>query len=129
MHMEQVLRAGLPMIDALSDLRDSVENPRFREVLTNIIGSVESGKNLSQAMRTIPIRLTTSLLASYPSAKSPASSREVLRKQTDALKWQDELISKAKAVTIYPSVVAVRRVWCAAVHDAVCRAANGGLHC
>ena len=54
LHMEQVLRAGLPMLDALTDLRDSITHPRFREVLANLISSVEGGKKLSQAMEDYP---------------------------------------------------------------------------
>lgn len=105
MHMEQVLRAGLPMIDALSDLRDSVENPRFREVLTNIIGSVESGKNLSQAMRDYPDTFDDVFVSLVSVGEESGELAQVLRKQTEALKWQDELVAKAKAVTIYPAVV------------------------
>ena len=29
-HMEQLARAGVPIIESLADLRDSLENPRFR---------------------------------------------------------------------------------------------------
>ncbi|MDH3441421.1 MAG: type II secretion system F family protein, partial [Gammaproteobacteria bacterium] len=45
-HMEQVSRAGLPMLEALTDLRDSITHPGFREVLSSLIVSVEGGKKL-----------------------------------------------------------------------------------
>lgn len=53
-HMEQVSRAGLPMLEALTDLRDSISHPGFREILANLIASVEGGKKLSQAMEDHP---------------------------------------------------------------------------
>ena len=30
-HLEQLTSAGVPIVEGLSDLRDSVDNPRFRE--------------------------------------------------------------------------------------------------
>jgi type IV pilus assembly protein PilC len=29
-HLEQLARAGVPILDGLTDLRDSIEHPRFR---------------------------------------------------------------------------------------------------
>jgi type IV pilus assembly protein PilC len=34
----------------LTDLRDSIEHPRFREVIAGLIESIEGGQTLSQAM-------------------------------------------------------------------------------
>ena len=48
--MEQITRSGIPLIDGIRDLRDSIENPRFREVLTALIEDMEGGRILSQAM-------------------------------------------------------------------------------
>src|SRR6185295_14495562 len=31
--MEQITRSGIPLLDGIKDLRDSVENQRFRDVL------------------------------------------------------------------------------------------------
>ena len=43
-----------PSSKALTDLRDSVENPRFREVISGLIESIQGGKNLSQALADYP---------------------------------------------------------------------------
>lgn len=107
LHMEQVLRAGLPMLDALTDLRDSITHPRFREVLANLISSVEGGKRLSQAMEDYPDTFDHVFVNLVAVGEESGELAEVLRKQTDALKWQDELVAKAKAVTIYPAFVGV----------------------
>src|SRR5438477_11773847 len=45
---EQMSKSGIPMLDGLRDLRDSIENPRFREILTGMIEDMEGGKVLSQ---------------------------------------------------------------------------------
>ena len=53
-HMQQMTKAGLPILEALADLRDSVEHPVFKEVIANLITGVETGKTLSQAMADYP---------------------------------------------------------------------------
>ena len=107
LHMEQVLRAGLPMLDALADLRDSIEHPRFREVLAGLISSVEGGKKLSQAMEDYPETFGHVFVSLIAVGEESGELPDVLHRQTNALKWQDELIAKAKAVTIYPAFVGV----------------------
>ncbi len=107
LHMEQVLGAGLPMLDALTDLRDSISHPRFREVLAGLIGSVEAGKKLSQAMEDYPDTFGHVFVSLIAVGEESGELPDVLHKQTNALKWQDELIAKAKAVTIYPAFVGV----------------------
>ena len=104
-HMEQMTRAGLPILEALGDLRDSVEQAQFQEVIGGLISSVEVGRTLSQAMGEYPNifdEVFTSLVAvGEESGELP----EVLLKLTESLKWQDELIAKAKTVVIYPAFV------------------------
>ena len=36
-HLEHLTRAGVPILDGLTDLRDSVEHPRFSEVMAGWI--------------------------------------------------------------------------------------------
>ena len=52
--LEQLMSAGVPLIEGLSDLRDSVENPRVREVLAGMVETIEGGKTLSGAMEEFP---------------------------------------------------------------------------
>src|ERR1700704_6488097 len=53
-HLEQLSSAGVPVMEGLTDLRESVENPRFREVVAGMIESIEGGRNLSQALAEYP---------------------------------------------------------------------------
>jgi type IV pilus assembly protein PilC len=45
-HLEHLTRAGVPILEGLTDLRDSVEHPRFREVMAGLIESIEGGQTL-----------------------------------------------------------------------------------
>lgn len=106
-HMEQMTRAGLPILDALSDLRDSVDHPVFKEVIANLIVSVEVGKTLSQAMGEYPEVFDEVFVSLIAVGEQSGELPEVLYKLTESLKWHDELISKAKTVIIYPAFVGV----------------------
>ena len=41
-HMEQISRAGIAILEGVRDLRDSMDNPRFREILTALIEDMDS---------------------------------------------------------------------------------------
>ena len=52
--LEQLTRAGVPILEGLADLRDSTPNPAFREVIGQLVSAVEGGLMMSQAMAQHP---------------------------------------------------------------------------
>ena len=52
--MEMMTAAGVPLLEGLAELRDSVESAPFREVLGSLIEAIEGGKTLSQALADQP---------------------------------------------------------------------------
>ncbi|HKW38705.1 MAG TPA: type II secretion system F family protein [Burkholderiales bacterium] len=104
-HMEQLTGAGVPLIESLIDLRDSIENARFREVISGVIESIQGGLRLSQALGQYPQIFTavfTSLVrAGEDTGKLPA----VLKSLVESLKWEDELAEHMKKLIMYPAFV------------------------
>ena len=49
-HLSQLLKAGVNIIEALTDLRDTVDNPGFRQVIASLLEDIEGGLKLSEAM-------------------------------------------------------------------------------
>jgi type IV pilus assembly protein PilC len=102
-HLEQLIRAGVPILDGLTDLRDSLENPRFREVIAGMIESIDGGKTLSQAMMEYP-KVFDGVFASLVRAgENSGNLPEVLKNLVESLKWQDELTSQTKKLIMYPA--------------------------
>ncbi|HEY5762249.1 MAG TPA: type II secretion system F family protein [Rhodocyclaceae bacterium] len=104
-HLEQLTRAGVPILEGLADLRDSIENPRFREVVASLIESIEGGATLSQAMgshRKVFDKVFVSLVRA---GEATGRLSEVLRSVVESLKWEDELASQTKKVVMYPAFV------------------------
>jgi len=105
--LEQVSRAGIPLIDGLRDLRDGMENPRFREVLTSVLEDIEGGKTLSQALNTFPRVFNTVFVSLVKAGELSGTLTEVFENLGVTLRWQDELISQTRRLLVYPALVFV----------------------
>src|SRR5471030_713208 len=46
LHLAQVTRAGISLLDGLVDLVDEVENARFRVILGAVVSAIQSGTGL-----------------------------------------------------------------------------------
>jgi type IV pilus assembly protein PilC len=106
-HLDQLARAGVPIIESLTDLRDSLENPRFREVLADLIESVEGGKTLSQALAGHPQVFDGVFVSLIQAGEETGNLPQVLHNLTESLKWQDELAAQTKKLVMYPAFLAV----------------------
>lgn len=106
-HMEQMTRAGLPILEALTDLRDSVGNAAFSKVIGNVIASVEAGKTMSEAIAEFPHIFDDVFVSLIAVGEESGELPDVMHKLTESLKWQDEILSKAKSVILYPAFVGI----------------------
>ena len=103
--MEQMNRSGIPLLDGLRDLRDTLDNPRFREVLTVMSEDMEGGKVMSQCMTTHPEVFDNVFVSLVRAGEQTGQLAEVFKSLADSLKWQDELASQTKRLLIYPAMV------------------------
>ncbi len=106
-HLEQLVRAGVSIIEALTDLRDSVENPAFKSTIASLLEDIEGGKKLSEAMESHPTAFDAVFIALVRAGEQSGQLPAVLAELTENLKWQDELGAAAKKAMIYPLFVGV----------------------
>ncbi len=104
-YLEQLTRAGVPILEGLADLRDGEENPTFRDVITGVIEAIEGGNSFSQALGLYPRIFDNVFVSLIKVGERSGKMSEVLVDITSTLKWQDELLSKAKKVMTYPVVM------------------------
>ncbi|MCD6044028.1 MAG: type secretory pathway, component PulF [Burkholderiales bacterium] len=104
-HLEQLATAGVPLIEGLVDLRESVENPRFREVISGLIESIQGGHNLSQALADYPSVFSKVFVSLVRSGEQTGKLADVLKSLTESLKWEDELAAQTKKLAMYPAFV------------------------
>jgi len=104
-HLEQLTRAGVPILEGLADLRDSIEHPRFREVVASLIESIEGGQSLSAAMATHEHVFSKVFVNLIRAGEASGQLPEVLASLTESYKWEDELASHTKKLMLYPAFV------------------------
>lgn len=105
-HLEQLTQAGVPLIDALKDLRDSEQRNSFQAVIAQIIEGIEGGQTFSAMLERFP-RLFGEVYASMVRVGEHSGKMDqVLHDLAENTKWQDELTSRLKRITLYPAIVA-----------------------
>lgn len=105
-HLEMLVHAGIPLLEGLSDLRDTVTPPGVRDVIASLIESIQGGSNLSQAMSAHPHVFDLVFTSLIDAGETAGRLPDILKSLTETLKWEDELISQTKKIVIYPAFVA-----------------------
>ena len=103
--MEQMQSAGVPLLDSLSDVRDSTENDQLRDIMSEIYRDVSDGSALSEAMskhEKVFKPLYISLIeAGEETGDMPGSYLQLVK----YLKWVDSIQAKIRKATRYPIIV------------------------
>jgi type IV pilus assembly protein PilC len=106
-HIEQLIKSGVPLIDSLKDIRDSIEYSHFTDVLQTVIDDIEGGKTLSLAMAEHPVIFDKVYVTLVRVGEETGQLAEVLKDLAETIRWQDELVSQTKKIMIYPAIVSV----------------------
>jgi type IV pilus assembly protein PilC len=104
-YLEQLTRAGVPILEGLADLRDGEENPTFRDIITGLIEAIEGGNSFSQALALYPKIFDDVFVSLIRVGERSGRMSHVLVDITETLKWQDELMAKARKIMTYPAVI------------------------
>ena len=103
--LEQMHSAGVPMLEALGDIRGSMDNQTLADIMSDIHRNVSEGSSLSEAMSAHPKvfdQLYISLISAGEGTGDLSKSYNMLIKY---LKWRDDMSSKVKKATRYPIVL------------------------
>lgn len=105
-HLEQLSRAGVPLLDGLQDLHDSLPPGRLRESIASLIEGITGGQTLSQAMAAQAAVFNPVFISLVEAGESCGQLPETLASLGEGLRWEDELVAHSKKLLIYPSLVA-----------------------
>ncbi len=106
-HLSQLLKAGVNIIEALTDLRDSMENQGFKQVVASLLEDIEGGQKLSEAMASHSYVFDGVFVSLVSAGERSGQLTEVLDELSENIKWQDEIASQAKKALVYPLIVFV----------------------
>lgn len=105
-YLQQQHSAGVPILESLMDIRDNMENPHFRQILTHVVESIENGKNLSQALAEHRKVFSDVFVNLIEAGEKSSKLDDVLKDLIHSLKWQDELAAQTKKIMMYPAFIA-----------------------
>lgn len=101
-HLEQLEKVGVPILDSLSDIRDSTESPRMRDVLNDVCRDVGNGKLLSEALAMHPAVFNQVFVGLIAAGEQTGNMSESFGHLVHHLKWNDEITNKIKKAVRYP---------------------------
>jgi len=105
MQLEQLVSSGVPLLEGLQDLRDSVEDRKLRDIIAGMVESIEGGSTLSAAMEQYPQIFDNVFVNLIRAGEFSGQMGVVLKTLTESLKWQDEQAAQMKKLLMYPLFV------------------------
>ena len=106
-YLEQLQGAGVPLVDALKDLRDSLRKGALFKIVAGLIEHIESGKKFSDALALYPHVFSNSFIALIHAGEESGEMQKILHDLSESLKWQDELIVQSKKALTQPAIMLV----------------------
>lgn len=100
-----LLRAGVPIIRALSTIQEQTENAAFRTVIGDIVSGVRDGKMFSESLVRYPRLFPELYVNMVRSGESAGVLDEVLMRLAEARETDDELRGKVLSALAYPAFV------------------------
>ena len=104
-HISLLLNAGVPLIDALNDVRDSLDHGALKDTLSGLLENISTGKTFSAALAEYPSVFSPIYINMVRVGESSGQLVTVLQDLTQMLRWQTDLIAKTKRMLTYPSFV------------------------
>lgn len=106
-HLEQLQKAGVPLLDGLADIRDTTESSRLRDVMTEIHREVSEGASLSESMSHHPSVFDPIFVSLIAAGEETGNLINSFIQVIHHLKWKDQMDSKIKKATRYPKILIV----------------------
>jgi type IV pilus assembly protein PilC len=100
--LEQLLTAGVPILEGLNDLTEATDNAAFKKVLAAVSASVEGGKTLSQAFAAHADIFDAVFIHMVGAGEQTGELSTVFNHLCQTLKWQDALFAQLKRLLTYP---------------------------
>ncbi len=107
MHLEQLLRAGVPILEAIADVRDSTESPRLRDIMAGVYESLKGGSSLSQSLGKYPRVFNDVFIGLVRAGEKTGSFSESFTHLAEHLKWNSEIQRKVRKAMTYPIALVV----------------------
>lgn len=100
-----LLRAGMPLVEALEALGEQMEQPKLKAALTSVRERVTEGERMSHAMKRFPKIFNDLYVNMVDAGEASGMLEEVLARLADITESQAQLENKVKGALTYPMVM------------------------
>ena len=106
-HLQTLSQAGVPLIESLTDLRDSSDAATVKNFAADLVDRIEAGSTLSQAMAQSPWPVDVVIVSLVQTGEATGKLPEVLVEVIENLKWTDEITEQTKKLLRTPAFTSV----------------------
>jgi type IV pilus assembly protein PilC len=106
-HLEQLQKAGVPLLDSLADVRDTTDSTRLRDIMGDIYSEVSEGSSLSNAISKHPTVFEPIFISLISAGEETGNLTHSFEQLIRHLKWTDAMNTKVKKATRYPKILLV----------------------
>ena len=101
--LAQMLRAGIPLREALLELRNNAPNSQLHDVLAEVSRDVSEGKSLSEAFSNHPKVFGMVFSTLIEAGEQTGHLEQALDRLHKHLSWTDDMIGRTKKAIRYPA--------------------------
>lgn len=102
-HLSALLKAGVPLLDCLEDVRDSADHPALKEVLTELYRDVAEGVLFSEALQKHPRIFSNVFVAVIQAGEETGDLAGSFTHLVAHLRWTDDMQHRLIRATRYPA--------------------------
>lgn len=102
-----LLRAGIPLAEALGALFEQIENPRFKAIIGEVRTAVNEGSSLADALAKHPAIFDNLFVSMVRAGELAGNLDDVLVRLAEFMESSDKLKSKVQGAMIYPAIMVV----------------------
>lgn len=102
LHLEQLSKAGVPLLEAIADVRDSTESEKLKNIMADVFESVKTGSQFSDALAKYPTDFDEVFIGLVKAGEKTGDMPEVYHHLADHYKWSSDIKRKIKKARTYP---------------------------
>jgi type IV pilus assembly protein PilC len=105
--LSTLVKAGLPITQALNTSIEQVNNPKFKSTLQKIATSVEGGQSLASSFAQYPALFNHIFISLVDAGEQSGTLDESLLRLADQQEKEQAVLGKVRGALVYPSIVFV----------------------
>ena len=102
LHMEQLSKAGVPLLEAISDVRDSTDSDKLKNIMASIHDEVKSGSLFSESLEVYPDVFDDVFIGLVKAGEKTGDMSEIYTHLAEHYKWTHDIQRKVKKAKGYP---------------------------